>query len=87
MSNILGASLSGNFKKYIGISTDEELLHDLNALGNRFMNDSISFLVFSLNSKDIIANYTSDLGFVIYEGKSNIPKLLGKKKTIVFVNR
>ena len=87
VSNILGASLSGNFKKYIGISTDEELLHDLNALGNRFMNDSISFLVYSLNSKDIIANYASDLGFVIYEGKSNIPKLLDKKKTIVFVNR
>lgn len=87
VSNILGASLSGNFKKYIGISTDEELLHDLNALGNRFMNDTISFLVYSLNSKDIIANYASDLGFVIYEGKSNIPKLLDKKKTIVFVNR
>ena len=87
VSNILGASLSGNFKKYIGISTDEELLHDLNALGNRFMNDSISFLVFSLNSNDIIANYASDLGFVIYEGKSNISKLLDKKKTIVFVNR
>ena len=87
VSNILGASLSGNFKKYIGISTDEELLHDLNALGNRFMNDTISFLVYSLNSKDIIANYASDLGFVIYEGKSNIPKLIDKKKTIVFVNR
>lgn len=87
VSNILGASLSGNFKKYIGISTDEELLHDLNALGNRFMNDTISFLVYSLNSKDIIANYASDLGFVIYEGKSNIHKLLDKKKTIVFVNR
>ena len=87
VSNILGASLSGNFKKYIGISTDEELLHDLNALGNRFMNDTISFLVYSLNSKDIIADYASDLGFVIYEGKSNIPKLLDKKKTIVFINR
>lgn len=87
VSNILGASLSGNFKKYIGISTDEELLHDLNALGNRFMNDSVSFLIYSLNGQDIIANYARDLGFLIYEGKSNIPKLLDNNKTIVFVNR
>lgn len=85
ISNILGASLSGNFKKYIGVSTDEEILHDLNALGNRFMNDFVSFLVYYMNSQEIIVDYARDLGFVIYEGKNNIPKLLDKKKTIVFV--
>ena len=86
-SNILGASLSGNFKKYIGILTDEELLHDLNALGNRFMNDSVSFLVYSLNNRrNIIADYARDLGFSIYKGESNIPKLLENKKAIVFVD-
>ena len=87
ISNILGASLSGNFKQYIGISTDEEFLHDLNALGNRFMNDSVSFLVYYFNRQNIIANYAQDLGFWIYEEKNNIPKLLDNKKTIVFVKR
>lgn len=83
VSNILGASLSGKFKKYIGILNDEEFLHDINALGNRFMNDSVSFLVYYSKNRDIIANYAQDLGFVIYEGKDNISKLLENKKTIV----
>lgn len=84
VSNILGASLSRKFKKYIGVLNDEEFLHDINALGNRFMNDSVSFLVYYSKKRDIIANYAQDLGFVIYEGKNNISKLLENKKTIVF---
>ena len=84
VSNILGASLSKKFKKYIGVSSDEEFLHDINALGNRFMNDSTSFLVYYSRNRDIIANYAQDLGFVTYEGKNNISKLLENKKTIVF---
>ena len=84
VSNILGASLSRKFKKYIGVLSDEEFLHDINALGNRFMNDSVSFLVYYSSNRDIIANYAQDLGFVIYEGKNNISKLLESKKTIVF---
>lgn len=85
VSNILGASLSGAFKKYIGVSTDEELLHDLNALGNRFMNDAVSFLVYCMKDREIIADYARDLGFAIYMEKNNISKLLDSKKTIVFV--
>lgn len=84
VSNILGASLSGKYRKYIGVLNDEEFLHDLNALGNRFMNDSVSFLVYYTKNRDIIVDYAKDLGFVIYEGKNNIPKLLDNKKTIVF---
>lgn len=87
ISNVMGASLSGVYKKYIGVSDDIEMIHDLNALGNRHLNNLISFVIYYRNNrnKDIIAAYAQDFGFEIYEGKENIIQLLNTRKTIVFV--
>lgn len=85
VSNILGASLSGCYNKYIGVCNDREMIHDLNALGNKYVNDRISFLVFGKNNIKMISDYAESLGFETYYGYENIENIEKIGKTIVFI--
>ena len=45
LANVLGASLAKRHKKYIGLVSEDELIHDLNTLGNININDLVSFII------------------------------------------
>ena len=63
LSNVLGASLAGIRKRYIGLVSENEFLHDMNALGNINVNDSLLYFVMMKQSKPLIGHYASSLGF------------------------
>lgn len=87
VSYVLGASLSKKYRKYIGVANDDEIMQDLNALGNRFMNDAVAFLVYFKKYHNIIAKYAENLGFNIYYGSTYLNMINSDCKTIVFVER
>lgn len=63
LSNVLGASLAKKRRRYIGVVTEDEFLHDMNALGNININDSLVYFVLSDHNNEMICNYAKTLGF------------------------
>lgn len=92
LSNVLGASLAKRRRRYIGVLTEDEFLHDMNALGNININDSLVYFVVCDHINGMICDYAKSLGF---ETKSidvgGITKeyiqtiLANKKKSLVVV--
>lgn len=92
LSNILGASLSKIRKRYIGLVSEEEFLHDMNTLGNINMNDLIFYFVVARKNNKVICNYANSLDFEVVsmrkgliEEKHLFQALNNGKKTIFMV--
>ncbi len=87
LSRTLGASLCGKKEHYIGVVTEKEFIHDINSLGNRFINSKIVYIVYTKAKKNIVVDYAAALSFVcinIKEG-DNLPKL-PKAPTLITVD-
>ncbi len=77
LARVLGASLCGKKNRYFGIVTEKEFIHDINSLGNRFINNKIVYIVFTRQKKDIVKDYASALSFICLNLKDGdkLPKL------------
>lgn len=73
VSNVLGASLAKIRTRYIGVLSEEEYIHDMNALGNINTNDLLLYFIISEKNNDMICDYSKSLGFEIF--RSSINKL------------
>lgn len=67
LANVLGASLAKKRRRYVGIVTEEEFLHDMNTLGNININDSLMYIILCDSKSVLIENYAKSLGFVTNE--------------------
>ena len=92
LSNVLGASLAGIRNRYIGLVSEVDFLHDMNALGNINMNDLILYFVITKKKNEAIYNYAKSLEFeVVAMGKDTIEEnhilqaINNGKKTIFMV--
>lgn len=63
LANVLGASLAKCRKRYIGVLSEEEVIHDINSLGNVNVNDSLAFIVITKRGNCTIAEYAKMQGF------------------------
>ena len=73
LSNVLGASLAQKRRRYIGVVTEEEFLHDMNTLGNIHANKNLFFIVISQKFEKMIGDYARTLNYeVICEAEDNI---------------
>ena len=92
LSNVLGASLAKKRRRYIGVVTEDEFLHDMNALGNINVNDTSVYFVLCDHNNEMICNYAKSLDFntssIVTDEitKEDIKKVLeNKKKSLVVV--
>ena len=65
LSNVLGASLAKKRRRYIGLVTETEFLHDMNALGNINVNDSLIYIVYSKQYQKMIQDFAKSLDFFV----------------------
>lgn len=73
LSNVFGASLAQKRRRYIGVVTEEEFLHDMNTLGNIHANKNLFFIVISQKFEKMIGDYARTLNYeVICEAEDNI---------------
>ena len=86
LSTVLGASLNEKIEKCIGICNEDEFLLDINVLGNRHVNNRLSFCVFSNKNIKNIEAYGLACGFSIYYGRKNATKLLLHEKIILIID-
>lgn len=92
LANVLGASLAKRHKKYIGLVSEDELIHDLNTLGNININDLVSFIIVGNKKNDLLMDCATALQFeVSYAKESQISDseirsaCLNSKKTLLMV--
>ena len=85
LSNVLGASLEGKKNKYIGLCDEEEFLLDINTLGNRHINDKVSYCVFCKNSSSYISEYALACGFRVIKGQENIELLNNNGRMVLII--
>ena len=92
LSNVLGASLAKKRRRYIGFATKEEFLHDMNALGNININDSLIYFILCNQNNEMICDYARSLGFYTSSldvnkiTKEDIQTILdNKKKSLIVV--
>jgi len=67
LANVLGASLAKIRKRYIGVVTEDEFIHDMNTLGNINVNDSLLYIVLCGVESSLIFGYANSLGFECYK--------------------
>lgn len=94
MANVLGASLAKTHRRYIGLITEEEFIHDMNTLGNININDSLLFIVAVHEMNLTLKNYAKSLGFEVYTEVGDkiedefMEKLVNRnKKTVLFISQ
>lgn len=93
VANVLGASLAKKHKRYIGLISEEEYVHDLNTLGNIHINDMLMFIVVVQKTSAMLEGYAKSLGFKVYttqekEMEISVRNLIfNGKKTVLFVLR
>lgn len=87
MANVLGASLAKKRKKYLGLISEEEFIHDINTLGNINMNDSICYLVICKKNYNIIYNYARAMKFDVHKVQKDHLKLDDVKRVILNKNK
>ena len=92
LANVLGASLAKRHKKYIGLVSENELIHDLNTLGNININDLVSFIIVGNKKNNLLMDCATALQFeVIYAKESQISDseirsaCLNSKKTLLMI--
>lgn len=87
MANVLGASLARKRKKYVGLISEDEFLHDINTLGNNNINDLICYIVVSQKKNKMILDYASAMKFKTCEVKENCLKLEDIKRIVLSKNK
>ena len=85
LPNVLGASLAKKRRRYIGVVTEDEFLHDMNALGNINVNDSLVYFVLCKHNNEMICNYAKTLGF--YSSNLDVNEISGKDIETVLDNK
>ena len=92
LSNILGASLCHKRRRYVGVVTEAEFLHDINTLGNINVNDLLFYIVICASENSAILDCARDLGYetAVYLESSIIEEELEKKlndpkRTVVMI--
>ena len=88
LANVLGASLAKIRKRYIGLISENEFIHDINTLGNINVNDRLLFIVVTDRFSQTIDEYSHSLGFetLIVEHENSdflMTAINHKKKTVV----
>lgn len=71
LANVLGASLAKKHKKYVGLVSEDEFVHDLNTLGNININDLVSFVVVGNKKRTMIEDCAAALQFEVIVAKEN----------------
>ncbi|MDC7288802.1 hypothetical protein NXH76_13415 [Blautia schinkii] len=92
ISNVLGASLAKSRTRYIGVLSEEEYLHDMNALGNININDLLLYFIISKKDNNIICDYSKSMGFEVFRKSLNeldeqemLSAIRNGKRTVFFV--
>ena len=77
LARVLGASLCGKKSRYFGIVTEKEFIHDINSLGNRYINNKIVYIVYIKEKKDVVRDYAAALSFACFDIKEGegLPEL------------
>ena len=63
LANVLGASLAHIRRRYIGLVSENEFIHDMNTLGNINMNDLVLYIVVVNSLNQTIEDYAHSLNF------------------------
>lgn len=87
MANVLGASLARKRKKYVGLISEDEFIHDINTLGNINMNDLVCYIVVSQKKNKMILDYAAAMRFETCEVKENGLKLENVKRVVLSRNK
>lgn len=92
LANVLGASLAKVRRRYIGVLSEEEFLHDMNTLGNINVNDSLLYILVCDRRNNLILNYAKSLSFdteIIDESRLEAKELTelvnNKRKTLLIL--
>lgn len=83
-ATLLGASLSGKKKKYVGVITEKCFLHDINTLGNREMNNRVVYIVLIKSNGKLIRDCANDLSFEIKSQESLSDLVKESKKPLLY---
>lgn len=65
LANVLGASLAGTHRRYVGLVTEEEMKHDLNSLGNVNVNDCLMYVVVCPRRNQTLEACAQALGYQV----------------------
>lgn len=65
LANVLGASLIRKRKKYIGVVSENEFIHDINTIGNININDLICYIVIGNRMNKILVDYATAMQFEV----------------------
>lgn len=87
MANVLGASLAGKRKKYVGLISEDEFIHDINTLGNININDLVCYIVISQEKNKMILDYAKAMKFETFEVKSDYLKSDDVNKMVLSKNK
>lgn len=92
LANVLGASLARRHKKYIGLVSEDELIHDLNTLSNININDLISFIIVGNKKNNLLMDCAVALQFEVIHAKEGQisdgeirSACLNSKKTLLMI--
>lgn len=69
LANVLGASLAKIHKKYIGLVSETEFIHDLNTLGNTNINDRICYIIVGRKKNALLLDSAKALQFDVIATK------------------
>lgn len=90
IANVLGASLAKIRKRYIGLLSENEFVHDINTIGNINVNDRLLFIIVTDIFNQTIEEYSRCLGFetlYIERGKESDKALISAvnnmRKTVI----
>lgn len=87
MSNVLGASLAKKRKKYIGLVSEKEFIHDINTLGNINMNELICYIVICQKNYNVIFKYARAMKFEVHQVKKEDLTLDDVKRVVFSKNK
>ena len=74
-------------KKYVGLISEDEFIHDINTLGNINMNDSICYIVVAQKKDKTILDYAAAMKFETCEIKENCLRLEDIKRGVLSKNK
>ena len=87
MANVLGASLARKRKKYVGLISEDEFIHDINTLGNINMNDLVCYIVIAQKKNKMILDYAATMKFETCEVKEDCLKIENIKRIVLSKNK
>lgn len=92
LANVLGASLARKRKKYVGLVSEDEFIHDINTIGNINMNDLVCYIVVSQERNKMILDCAVAMKFETCEVKIDCLKsdevkrmILSKRKGLLMI--